>query len=196
MVKGLNTSKGDQPSKDMVMEHITKSDERYIYLREDTRHSFTDNLYKALSDWGIHTFMDEKKLLRGEKITSTLEKAIEESKIFIIMVDVRNHTGSFGKALANDEKKFKSTNNMEKLETWKMALNQVANFSGYHHFKHREEYKYEFIQRIIELVSKEINRAPLHVADYPVGLESQMQEVKELLDVGSDDKSQAQLQFD
>ena len=37
------------------------------------------------------------------------------------------------------------------------------------------------------MVSKEINRAPLHVADYPVGLESQMQEVKELLDVGSDD---------
>ena len=32
MVKGLNTSKGDQPSKDMVMEHITKSDERFKSL--------------------------------------------------------------------------------------------------------------------------------------------------------------------
>ncbi|KAG5085216.1 hypothetical protein JHK82_052613 [Glycine max] len=66
---------------------------------------------------------------------------------------------------------------MEKLETWKMALNQVANLSGYHHFKHG----------IVELVSKKINWSPLHVADYPVGLESQMQEVKVLLDVGSDD---------
>jgi len=37
------------------------------------------------------------------------------------------------------------------------------------------------------LVSKKINWSPLHVADYPVGLESQMQEVKVLLDVGSDD---------
>ena len=62
---------------------------------EDTRHSFTDNLYKALSDWGIHTFMDEKKLLRGEKITSTLEKAIEESKIFIIMVSESYASSSF-----------------------------------------------------------------------------------------------------
>ncbi|KAL2951427.1 hypothetical protein AAZX31_19G049700 [Glycine max] len=192
---------------------------------EDTRRGFTGNLYKALSDRGIHTFMDDKKIPRGDQITSGLEKAIEESRIFIIVLsenyasssfclneldyilkfikgkgililpvfykvdpsDVRNHTGSFGKALTNHEKKFKSTNDMEKLETWKMALNKVANLSGYHHFKHGEEYEYEFIQRIVELVSKKINRAPLHVADYPVGLESRIQEVKALLDVGSDD---------
>ena len=40
---------------------------------------------------------------------------------------------------------------------------------------------------IIERVSREINRASLHVADYPVGLLPQVLEVKELLDVGSDD---------
>ncbi|KAL2951430.1 hypothetical protein AAZX31_19G049800 [Glycine max] len=192
---------------------------------KDTRHSFTGNLYKALSERGINTFIDDKKLPRGDEITSALEKAIEESRIFIIVLsenyawssfclneldyilkfikgkgllvlpvfykvdpsDVRNHTGSFGESLAYHEKKFKSTNNMEKLETWKMALNQVANLSGYHHFKHGEEYEYQFIQRIVELVSKRINRAPLHVADYPVGLESRIQEVKMLLDVGSDD---------
>ena len=141
---------------------------------KDTRHSFTGNLYKALSERGINTFIDDKKLPRGDEITSALEKAIEESRIFIIVLsenyawssfclneldyilkfikgkgililpvfykvdpsDVRNHTGSFGKALTNHEKKFKSTNDMEKLETWKMALNKVANLSGYHHFKH------------------------------------------------------------
>ena len=37
------------------------------------------------------------------------------------------------------------------------------------------------------MVSKKINCSPLHVADYTDGLESQMQEVKVLLDVGSDD---------
>eukprot|EP00256_Glycine_max_P067304 XP_025981899.1 TMV resistance protein N-like [Glycine max] len=47
--------------------------------------------------------------------------------------DVRKHTGSFGEALANHEKKLKS-NNMEKLQIWKMALHQVSNFVG-HHFK-------------------------------------------------------------
>lgn len=53
---------------------------------------------------------------------------------------MRHHIGSFGKALANHEKKFNADkkdlkDNMKKLEEWKMALHEVANFSGYH-FKH------------------------------------------------------------
>ena len=47
---------------------------------------------------------------------------------------VRHHRGSFGEALANHEKKLNSTN-MENLETWKIALHQVSNISGYH-FQH------------------------------------------------------------
>jgi len=51
----------------------------------------------------------------------------------------------------------------------------------------REGYEYEFIERIVELVCSKINRVALHVSDYPVGLESQVLQVKMLLDVGSDD---------
>ena len=51
-----------------------------------------------------------------------------------MIVDGGKHRGSFGEALANHEKKLNS-NNMEKLETWKMALHQVSNISG-HHFQH------------------------------------------------------------
>ncbi|XP_027923241.1 TMV resistance protein N-like isoform X3 [Vigna unguiculata] len=94
--------------------------------------------------------------------------------------------GTFGEALAHHEKKLNSYYNMEKLERWKMALHQVANLSGYH-FKHGEGYEYEFIERIVELVCSKINRVALHVSDYPVGLESQVLQVKMLLDVGSDD---------
>ncbi|KRH08409.1 hypothetical protein GLYMA_16G147400v4 [Glycine max] len=169
---------------------------------EDTRYGFTGNLYKALYDKGIHTFIDEE-LQRGDKITSTLEKAIQDyasspfclNELAYILnfikgnrqlvlpvfhnVDtshVRHHTGSF-----------EQKNNVEKLDTWKMALHQAASLSGYH-FKHGDGYEYQFINRIVELVSSKINRVPLHVADYPVGLESPMLEVKSLLlDVGSDD---------
>ncbi|RZB61111.1 TMV resistance protein N [Glycine soja] len=134
---------------------------------EDTRYGFTGNLYKALYDKGIHTFIDEE-LQRGDKITSTLEKAIQESGISSLC-------------------SFEQKNNVEKLDTWKMALHQAASLSGYH-FKHGDGYEYQFINRIVELVSSKINRVPLHVADYPVGLESPMLEVKSLLlDVGSDD---------
>ncbi|XP_027357332.1 TMV resistance protein N-like [Abrus precatorius] len=186
---------------------------------EDTRYGFTGNLYKALRDKGIHTFIDDEKLRGGDEITPSLVKAIEGSRIAIPIFsigyaassfcldelatimnrkdmlvlpvfynvdpcDVRHQRGNYGKALANHGKKLKANN--EKLEKWKMALHQVANLSGYH-FKHGDGYEYEFIGRIVELVSSKINRTLLHVANYPVGLESRILEVKNLLDVQSDE---------
>ncbi|RZC09366.1 TMV resistance protein N isoform B [Glycine soja] len=181
---------------------------------EDTRYSFTGNLCRALHDSGIHTFVDDEELQRGDEITSELEKEIEDSRFFIIVlsqnyasssfclnvlayilecvkrkrllvlpifykVDPSNigyHRGSFGEALANHEMKFKAKmdgleHNMEKLEKWKMALHETANFSGYH-FKQGDGYEYEFITRIVKLVSSKIEQDPFHVGDYPVGLES------------------------
>ncbi|KAL2966538.1 hypothetical protein AAZX31_16G123100 [Glycine max] len=100
--------------------------------------------------------------------------------------DVRHHRGSFGEALANHEKKSNS-NNLEKLETWKMALHQVSNISG-HHFQHDgNKYEYKFIKEIVESVSNKFNHDHLHVSDVLVGLESPVLEVKSLLDVGRDD---------
>ena len=51
----------------------------------------------------------------------------------------------------------------------------------------RNEYEHEFIGRIVERVSREINSVHLPVDDYVVGLESKVQEVKKLLDLGSHD---------
>ncbi|XP_068503098.1 TMV resistance protein N-like isoform X4 [Phaseolus vulgaris] len=188
---------------------------------EDTRYDFTANLFKALSDKGIHTFFDDDKLESGEEITATLLKTIEESRIAIVVLShnyasssfcldelatilhcktkgmlvipvfykvdpshVRHQKGSYEEALAKHQKRFKDKK--EKLQKWKVALRQVADLSGYH-FKDGDEYQYDFIGRIVERVSREINRAPLHVADHPVGLLSQVLKVKKLLDVGSND---------
>ncbi|XP_061337739.1 disease resistance protein Roq1-like [Gastrolobium bilobum] len=188
----------------------------------DTRYGFTGNLYKTLQDKGIHTFIDDEELQRGEEITPSLLRAIEESRIAIIILsenyasssfcldelskiidcikgngrlvlpvfyevdpsDVRKQRGTFGEAMAMHGERF--NDNMNKLLKWRMALQQVANLSGYH-YKHGEGYEYEFIEKIVELVSSKINRAPLHVADYPIGLESRVLHVKSLLDVGNDD---------
>ncbi|KAL6289133.1 hypothetical protein ACE6H2_006643 [Prunus campanulata] len=51
---------------------------------EDTRKTFTDHLYTALDRLGIHTFIDDE-LPRGEEISPQLLKAIEDSKISIIV---------------------------------------------------------------------------------------------------------------
>ncbi|KAF3950263.1 hypothetical protein CMV_023955 [Castanea mollissima] len=60
---------------------------------EDTRNNFTDHLYAALQRKGIFTFRDEEGLERGESISPTLLKAIEESRFAIIILS-KNYVSS------------------------------------------------------------------------------------------------------
>ena len=52
---------------------------------EDTRDSFTSHLYSALDRGIIKTFRDDKELRKGWEIAPELLKAIEESRIAIIV---------------------------------------------------------------------------------------------------------------
>ncbi|KAI5596076.1 hypothetical protein BDE02_03G182600 [Populus trichocarpa] len=52
---------------------------------QDTRKNFTDHLYTALHHARIHAFRDDEKLRRGEEISLQLSKAIQESKISIVV---------------------------------------------------------------------------------------------------------------
>ncbi|KAB1213572.1 TMV resistance protein N [Morella rubra] len=52
---------------------------------EDTRKNFTDHLYTALVQAGIHTFRDDDELPRGKDISTELLKAIRESRISIVV---------------------------------------------------------------------------------------------------------------
>ncbi|XP_057446646.1 TMV resistance protein N-like [Lotus japonicus] len=97
--------------------------------------------------------------------------------------DVRHQRGTYGEAFAKHEERFKD--NREKLQKWRNALQQAANFSGYH--VQHSGYEHDFIEKIAEDISSRISRFPLRVANYPVGLDSRLQQVCSLLDVGSDD---------
>ncbi|XLS58511.1 hypothetical protein HN51_008266 [Arachis hypogaea] len=181
----------------------------------DTRYCFTGSLFKALRDNKIHTFMDDVGLHRGNDISRTLIEAIKGSRIAIIVFsqnyadstycldelvkilecqesdgqfvlpvfydvyhsDVRRQTGSFGAAMAKHEEKFKD--DLSKVEKWKRALHRAANFTGF--VFDGKKYEHELIGKIVEVVSREIKRVALHVADYPIGLESQVSEVKSLI---------------
>lgn len=59
----------------------------------DTRFRFTGNLYSALSQRGIFTFIDDEALRKGEEITPSLRKAIKESRISIIVFS-KNYASS------------------------------------------------------------------------------------------------------
>ncbi|RHN40074.1 putative TIR domain, winged helix-turn-helix DNA-binding domain-containing protein [Medicago truncatula] len=191
---------------------------------EDTRYGFTGNLKKALDDKGVRTFMDDKEIKKGEEITPSLLKAIEDSKMAIVVLsknyasssfclqelskildtmkdkvvdrsvlpvfykvdpsDARKLKSSYGEALAQHEKR--SNSNMDLLQKWKNALNQVSNLSGFH-YKKGDGYEHEFIGKIVEQILRNTKPVALPVGDYLVGLEHQKQHVTSLLNVGSDD---------
>jgi hypothetical protein len=52
---------------------------------EDTRNGFTAHLYDALDRMAINTYRDDNALKRGENISPALLKAIEESRISVIV---------------------------------------------------------------------------------------------------------------
>ncbi|XP_028090037.1 TMV resistance protein N-like [Camellia sinensis] len=53
---------------------------------EDTRDNFLSHLYKELKRKGINTFIDDKELQRGKKISPELLKAIDESMFSIVII--------------------------------------------------------------------------------------------------------------
>ncbi|XP_028771634.1 TMV resistance protein N-like [Neltuma alba] len=52
---------------------------------KDTRNGFTGHLYFALCENGIRTFMDDEELRKGDEITPALFKAIEQSRMAIVI---------------------------------------------------------------------------------------------------------------
>ncbi|KAJ0763414.1 putative TIR domain, P-loop containing nucleoside triphosphate hydrolase [Helianthus annuus] len=52
---------------------------------KDTRKSFVDHLYMALEQQGIQTYKDDETLPRGERIGPALLKAIQESRIAVVV---------------------------------------------------------------------------------------------------------------
>ncbi|CAN4110800.1 unnamed protein product [Withania somnifera] len=86
----------------MAYEHAQKASKfrsRCIYevflsfRGEDTRKTFTNQLYEALVDVGLRTFKDDNEIERGENIKSELDKGIHKSKGSIIVLS-KNYASS------------------------------------------------------------------------------------------------------
>ncbi|GAU38593.1 hypothetical protein TSUD_266320 [Trifolium subterraneum] len=91
--------------------------------------------------------------------------------------EVRHQTGEFGKA-------FDSLISTKKVDeytkrNWKTALHEVGGRAGVVIINSRNES--EDIKKIVELVTRLLDKTELFVADHPVGVESRVQEVIQLL---------------
>lgn len=60
---------------------------------EDVREGFLSHLYESLVKSGIYTFRDDDELKRGENISPALLKAIETSKILLVVLS-KNYASS------------------------------------------------------------------------------------------------------
>ncbi|XP_042508680.1 disease resistance protein L6-like isoform X2 [Macadamia integrifolia] len=184
---------------------------------EDTRTNFTDHLYNALCNLGIHTFRDNEEVRIGEKLDMALRSAIRHSKIAIPIFskkygsskwclrelaeiveckkqvmpvfyhvdpsDVRNQTGSYEDAFRDHEKKF----DQETVEGWKKALREVAELKGWELEKIADRHEGKLIKLIVKQVWDELRKSHLTVSDNLVGIHSHVEEMKKLLNIGSDD---------
>nr|XP_023885429.1 disease resistance-like protein DSC1 [Quercus suber] len=94
--------------------------------------------------------------------------------------EVRNQEGKFGKALFKHEEKLKD----DKVQSWREALFEAANISGWHYQHSCSEF--EFIQGIVEEISNfKLNCSPLFVARYPVEINYRVKTI--LSDIESND---------
>ncbi|KAI9108246.1 hypothetical protein K1719_020729 [Acacia pycnantha] len=99
--------------------------------------------------------------------------------------EVRHQKGKYGQALAMHKNNLRASE--EKIQSWKLALYEVSNISGTH-FNTRHDYEYQVVERIVEDIFRIINRALLHIAEYPVGLDSRLQNINSLLQLELKDK--------
>ncbi|RDX94838.1 TMV resistance protein N, partial [Mucuna pruriens] len=90
--------------------------------------------------------------------------------------DVRHQKGSFGEALEAFPLKSYSGEGMEYvLSTWRSALTQAANLSGWDLRNYRSEG--DLVKEIVKEVLRKLDNGLLSITEFPIGLESRAQQV-------------------
>ncbi|XP_061340635.1 TMV resistance protein N-like [Gastrolobium bilobum] len=84
-----------QSSSPITYEYEYEYDVFLSFRGEDTRYGFTGNLYSALSQRGVLTFMDDHDLKKGEKITTALLRAIQKSRMTIVILSKSYASSTF-----------------------------------------------------------------------------------------------------
>eukprot|EP01018_Ginkgo_biloba_P029562 Gb_20740 [translate_table: standard] len=185
---------------------------------KDIRKTFVNHLHNALTASGIHAFLDNENLERGEDIQTSLYDAIDKSVLFIPVFsknygdsrwcldellrrrskgkimplfydvepeDVRYQKGAFGEAFNRQHITHRPADENEIVE-WRTTLKYVSSLSGWS-MSEAGGYEGNLIRIIVNKVLETLNRVPLEVADYPVGLQPRIGKLLELVMKGGED---------
>ncbi|XP_075632933.1 putative serine/threonine-protein kinase PIX13 isoform X1 [Castanea sativa] len=150
----------------------------------DNRTGFTSHLFAALDRKTIHAFKDDINLPRGEKIGPELLKAIETSRIAVVvfskkyaasdwcldeLVKIMECKRVFNQRVlpifyhVSQPEVLEQKGNFaelpngpeDKMNSWRAALTEAANLAGLHLEPNRPES--EFIEEIVENILKKLN---------------------------------------
>ncbi|KAK2980704.1 hypothetical protein RJ640_002273 [Escallonia rubra] len=105
--------------------------------------------------------------------------------------DVRHQTGSFGKALAGHEERFKAGKRgfeeewMKRRKGWTEALKEAADLAG--NVLEAKGYETKFIQDIVEVLEVKLSRTHLSIPGYLVGIDNQVNSISSWLHNGPSD---------
>ncbi|KAF5469489.1 hypothetical protein F2P56_013556 [Juglans regia] len=152
-------------------------------------------LFKAIEESQISIIVFSKNYAESRWCLDELLKILEWKKIMKQIVlpifykvkpsEVRKQKGRFGEAFTKLEEKIKD-DIKSPLESWKKALEEVANLSGLEYLAGDDES--EFIQKVILWVNpKIVNRTPLSVAKHPIGIESRIRDIYQHLSIERND---------
>ncbi|XP_042964793.1 disease resistance protein RUN1-like [Carya illinoinensis] len=166
----------------------------------DTRNNFIASLYATLCQGGIKTYRDDNDLERGEIISPTLLKAIEDSMISIIVLSPNYASSSWCLEELTKILECRKTKQQIVLPVFyhvdpSEVRKQKESF-GEALANHQERFKedpkvneYEFMHKIIQWVDSKIDKSTyrLDIAEYPIGLESRIKELNTKLGIGRND---------
>ncbi|KAG7945358.1 hypothetical protein I3843_15G148300 [Carya illinoinensis] len=157
----------------------------------------SSELFKAIEESQISIVVLSKNYAESRWCLDELLKILECKKIKKQIVlpifykvkpsEVREQKGRFGEAFIKLGKKIKDAKK-PLLESWKEALEEVANLSGLEYLAIGDVDESEFIQKIILWVNpKIVNQTPLSVAKHPIGIESRIQDIYQRLSIERND---------
>ncbi|KAJ0579571.1 putative TIR domain, P-loop containing nucleoside triphosphate hydrolase [Helianthus annuus] len=199
---------------------IKKSYQYDVFLSfrgEDTRKNFVDHLYEALHRHGIHTFKDDERLKQGEGINNQLLKAIENSKLFIIVFSKKYASSSwclnelvkimecqksndqiaypvFYDVVPSEVRKQRgpvgealAEHTNKDIRKWREALTEASNLSGWDLEKTADGHEAKVIKLIVQHISLELRSINVNLDDKLVGMEPRLQDLEESLDIVSNE---------
>ncbi|XP_039172496.1 putative disease resistance protein At4g11170 [Eucalyptus grandis] len=157
----------------------------------DVRHGFLSHLYAALKDKGIHTFVDREELRKGEEISPTLMRAIEESRIATIVFSENYASSPWCLEELLKIMECKEQNDLMVVPVFykveprevregervirELWITMSASSGRIQRKDERDEA--DLIQCIVKELWIRLKQTPLHVAKYPVGIDSRVQEL-------------------